>query len=78
MDLHLTRWSQIPTYWFHYCARDLRKKLDSEFNDEDNKLEMADTQAAIILRAGRTLQQPEGRSDEEYDAFVPFGNESIP
>ncbi|GKC66299.1 retrovirus-related pol polyprotein from transposon TNT 1-94 [Tanacetum coccineum] len=26
-----------------------RKKLDSEFNDEENKLEMADTQAEIIL-----------------------------
>ncbi|GKC13081.1 hypothetical protein Tco_1009863, partial [Tanacetum coccineum] len=27
-----------------------RKKLDSEFNEEENKLEMADTQAEIILR----------------------------
>ncbi|GJV52961.1 hypothetical protein Tco_1448702 [Tanacetum coccineum] len=29
-----------------------RKKLDSEFNDEENKLEMADTQAEIILSQG--------------------------
>ncbi|GJR45541.1 hypothetical protein Tco_1313644 [Tanacetum coccineum] len=29
-----------------------RKKLDSEFNDEENKLEMADTQAKIILSQG--------------------------
>ncbi|GJV66407.1 retrovirus-related pol polyprotein from transposon TNT 1-94 [Tanacetum coccineum] len=34
-----------------------RKKLDSEFNEEENKLEMADTQAEIILSQGRTLQQ---------------------
>ncbi|GJU33501.1 hypothetical protein Tco_1181855 [Tanacetum coccineum] len=29
-----------------------RKKLDSEFNEEENKLEMADTQAEIILSQG--------------------------
>ncbi|GJY44377.1 hypothetical protein Tco_0432590 [Tanacetum coccineum] len=29
-----------------------RKKLDSEFNDEENMLEMADTQAEIILSQG--------------------------
>ncbi|GJW67691.1 hypothetical protein Tco_0122115 [Tanacetum coccineum] len=29
-----------------------RKKLDSEFNDEENKLEMADTQAEINLSQG--------------------------
>ncbi|GJW43614.1 hypothetical protein Tco_0072413 [Tanacetum coccineum] len=29
-----------------------RKKLDSEFNDEENKLEMTDTQAEIILSQG--------------------------
>ncbi|GKF16695.1 hypothetical protein Tco_0061613, partial [Tanacetum coccineum] len=29
-----------------------RKKLDSEFNEEENKLEMADTQAKIILSQG--------------------------
>ncbi|GKE76086.1 hypothetical protein Tco_1542206, partial [Tanacetum coccineum] len=28
-----------------------RKKLDSEFNDEENKLEMADTQAEIWMRS---------------------------
>ncbi|GJT26834.1 hypothetical protein Tco_0907109 [Tanacetum coccineum] len=30
----------------------LRKKLDFEFNEEENKLEMADTQAEIILSQG--------------------------
>ncbi|GKG20784.1 hypothetical protein Tco_0380585, partial [Tanacetum coccineum] len=30
----------------------LRKKLDSEFNDEENMLEMADTQVEIILSQG--------------------------
>ncbi|GKF29883.1 hypothetical protein Tco_0096225 [Tanacetum coccineum] len=29
-----------------------REKLDSEFNDEENKLKMADTQAEIILSQG--------------------------
>ncbi|GKB52456.1 hypothetical protein Tco_0903209 [Tanacetum coccineum] len=29
-----------------------RKKLDSEFSEEENKLEMADTQAEIILSQG--------------------------
>ncbi|GJS01400.1 retrovirus-related pol polyprotein from transposon TNT 1-94 [Tanacetum coccineum] len=29
-----------------------QKKIDSEFNDEENKLEMADTQAEIILSQG--------------------------
>ncbi|GKA52058.1 hypothetical protein Tco_0745254 [Tanacetum coccineum] len=29
-----------------------RKKLDSEFNEDENKLEMADTQAEIILSQG--------------------------
>ncbi|GJS31888.1 hypothetical protein Tco_0492508 [Tanacetum coccineum] len=42
-----------------------RKKLDSEFNDEENKLEMADTQAEIILsqaykpHAKKTLKKQE-------------------
>ncbi|GJR50446.1 hypothetical protein Tco_1400967 [Tanacetum coccineum] len=38
-----------------------RKKLDSEFSEEENKLEMADTQAEIILSQGlprQHLQQP--------------------
>ncbi|GJZ76542.1 hypothetical protein Tco_0641214 [Tanacetum coccineum] len=34
-----------------------RKKLDSEFNDEENKLEMADTQAEIILSQGLPRHQ---------------------
>ncbi|GKA10823.1 hypothetical protein Tco_0690256 [Tanacetum coccineum] len=32
-----------------------RKKLDSEFSEEENKLEMADTQAEIILSQGHPL-----------------------
>ncbi|GJZ89400.1 hypothetical protein Tco_0661182 [Tanacetum coccineum] len=35
-----------------------RKKLDSEFNDEENKLEMADTQAEIILSQEHDHTQP--------------------
>ncbi|GJV26903.1 retrovirus-related pol polyprotein from transposon TNT 1-94 [Tanacetum coccineum] len=34
------------------CYAPPRKKADSEFNDEENKLEMADTQAEIILSQG--------------------------
>ncbi|GJR82069.1 retrovirus-related pol polyprotein from transposon TNT 1-94 [Tanacetum coccineum] len=34
------------------CPHRWKKKLDSEFNDEENKLEMADTQAEIILSQG--------------------------
>ncbi|GJT40906.1 hypothetical protein Tco_0940771 [Tanacetum coccineum] len=40
-----------PPNWFYYVPTP-RKKLDSEFNDEENKLEMADTQAEIILSQG--------------------------
>ncbi|GKB07536.1 hypothetical protein Tco_0835820 [Tanacetum coccineum] len=66
-----------------------RKKLDSEFNDEENKLEMADTQAEIILRdleqcrttyarIGKNSTTTEGRSlFDEYERFRAIGNESI-
>ncbi|GJU70915.1 hypothetical protein Tco_1262320 [Tanacetum coccineum] len=54
-----------------------RKKLDSEFNEEENKLEMADTQAEIILSQGRTLQQRKEDLFDEYKRFCAIGNESI-
>ncbi|GJU05280.1 retrovirus-related pol polyprotein from transposon TNT 1-94, partial [Tanacetum coccineum] len=56
-----------------------RKKLDSEFNEEENKLEMADTQAEIILSqgSGRTLQQRKEDLFDEYERFRAIGNESI-
>ncbi|GJW52516.1 retrovirus-related pol polyprotein from transposon TNT 1-94 [Tanacetum coccineum] len=54
-----------------------RKKLDYEFNEEENKLEMADTQAEIILSQGRTLQQRKEDLFDEYECFRAIGNESI-
>ncbi|GKB69061.1 reverse transcriptase domain-containing protein [Tanacetum coccineum] len=43
---HLTRWQLDPPPTNSTCyARTLGRKLNSEFNDEENKLEMADTQA---------------------------------
>ncbi|GJR52864.1 retrovirus-related pol polyprotein from transposon TNT 1-94 [Tanacetum coccineum] len=61
-----------------------RKKLDSEFNDKENKLELADTQAEIILSqellmqgSGRTLQQRKEDLFDEYERFRAIGNESI-
>ncbi|GKE25336.1 hypothetical protein Tco_1436848, partial [Tanacetum coccineum] len=51
-DLWKIRIQRSSTYWFYYCAQAPRKKLDSEFNDEENKLKMADTQAEIILSQG--------------------------
>ncbi|GJR06516.1 hypothetical protein Tco_0529500 [Tanacetum coccineum] len=48
-----------------------RKKLDSEFNDEENKLEMADTQAEIILSQGsEELYNYEEDLLDEYERFV--------
>ncbi|GJW96391.1 hypothetical protein Tco_0178199 [Tanacetum coccineum] len=48
-----------------------REKLDSEFSEEENKLEMADYQVAYGIGISWTLQQKEGRSVVEYDlAFV--------
>ncbi|GJX85248.1 retrovirus-related pol polyprotein from transposon TNT 1-94 [Tanacetum coccineum] len=47
-----------------------RKKLDSEFSEEENKLEMADTQAEIILSRKEDLF-------DEYERFRAIGNESI-
>ncbi|GJR90167.1 hypothetical protein Tco_0214178 [Tanacetum coccineum] len=47
-----------------------REKLDSEFSEEENKLEMADTQAEIILSQGRKLFKKEGRSVDDINAFV--------
>ncbi|GKF74143.1 hypothetical protein Tco_0220475, partial [Tanacetum coccineum] len=55
----------------------MMEKLDSEFNDEENKLEMADTQAEIILSQGRTLQQRKEDLFDEYERFRAIGNESI-
>ncbi|GJT07989.1 hypothetical protein Tco_0842451 [Tanacetum coccineum] len=52
-----------------------RKKLDSEFNEEENILEMADTQAEIIL--SRTLQQRKEDLFDEYERFRAIGNKSI-
>ncbi|GKA29527.1 retrovirus-related pol polyprotein from transposon TNT 1-94 [Tanacetum coccineum] len=49
-----------------------RKKLDSEFNDEENKLEMADTHPQ-----SRTLQQRKEDLFDEYERFRAIGNESI-
>ncbi|GJQ90806.1 hypothetical protein Tco_0001945 [Tanacetum coccineum] len=43
------------------------QKLDSEFNEEENKLEMADTQAEIILSQGRNSSTKEGRSVDEVN-----------
>ncbi|GJW35097.1 retrovirus-related pol polyprotein from transposon TNT 1-94 [Tanacetum coccineum] len=56
-----------------------RKKLDSEFNEEENKLEMADTQAEIILSQGscRTIQQRKEDLFDKYERFRAIGNESI-
>ncbi|GKB49793.1 retrovirus-related pol polyprotein from transposon TNT 1-94 [Tanacetum coccineum] len=54
-----------------------RKKLDSEFSEEENKLEMADTQAEIILSQGRTIQQRKEDLFDEYERFRAIGNESI-
>ncbi|GJT95453.1 hypothetical protein Tco_1090971 [Tanacetum coccineum] len=48
-----------------------RKKLDSEFNDEENKLEMADTQAEIILSQGRTFRQAK-RKEDLFDSIERF------
>ncbi|GKA11743.1 retrovirus-related pol polyprotein from transposon TNT 1-94 [Tanacetum coccineum] len=45
-----------------------REKLDSEFSEEENKLEMADTQAEIILSQDLF---------DEYERFRAIGNESI-
>ncbi|GKC08845.1 hypothetical protein Tco_1000455 [Tanacetum coccineum] len=59
-----------------------RKKHDSEFNEEENKLEMADTQAEIILIAyarnlvGICKNRREDMFDE-YERFRAIGNESI-
>ncbi|GKB37056.1 zinc finger BED domain-containing protein RICESLEEPER 2-like protein [Tanacetum coccineum] len=44
--------SLVPTCLIRTVMPAPRKKLDSEFNDEENKLEMADTQAEIILSQG--------------------------
>ncbi|GJY91786.1 retrovirus-related pol polyprotein from transposon TNT 1-94 [Tanacetum coccineum] len=46
-----------------------RKKLDSEFSEEENKLEMADTQG--------TIQQRKEDLFDEYERFRAIGNESI-
>ncbi|GJX15111.1 hypothetical protein Tco_0206869 [Tanacetum coccineum] len=54
-----------------------RKKLDSEFSEEENKLEMADTQAEIILSQGRTIHQKEGNLLMCTKGFRAIGNESI-
>ncbi|GJU60305.1 hypothetical protein Tco_1238071 [Tanacetum coccineum] len=54
-----------------------RKKLDSEFSEEENKLEMADTQAEIILSQGRTIQQRKEDLFDKYERFRAIGNESI-
>ncbi|GJX23781.1 putative reverse transcriptase domain-containing protein [Tanacetum coccineum] len=39
-------------------------------DEEENKLDKADTQAEIIHSQGRTIQQRKGRSVYEYDAFM--------
>ncbi|GJS28587.1 hypothetical protein Tco_0489207 [Tanacetum coccineum] len=53
-----------------------RKKLDSEFNDEENKLEMADLlklKSSSVKASGRSLQQrKEDLFDEYENAFVPL------
>ncbi|GKA53348.1 retrovirus-related pol polyprotein from transposon TNT 1-94 [Tanacetum coccineum] len=54
-----------------------RKKLDSEFNEEENKLEMADTQAEIILSQGLFKQRKEDLIDEYKERFRAIENESI-
>ncbi|GJU00154.1 integrase, catalytic region, zinc finger, CCHC-type containing protein [Tanacetum coccineum] len=49
-----------------------RKKLDSEFNEEENKLEMADTQAEIILSQVLSLLHSlrMKRFDGHYDSDI--------
>ncbi|GJT33803.1 hypothetical protein Tco_0924222 [Tanacetum coccineum] len=70
-----------------------RKKLDSEFSEEENKLEMADTQAEIILSqdsSNNIFKQliqtsPQRRfgliwrckCKDQYERFRAIGNESI-
>ncbi|GJY51026.1 hypothetical protein Tco_0441873 [Tanacetum coccineum] len=48
-----------------------RKKLDSEFNEEENKLEMADTQAEIILSQGLPNTSSTTKSNKHYKASMP-------
>ncbi|GJR74325.1 hypothetical protein Tco_0086690 [Tanacetum coccineum] len=77
MDLKLTRGTDPPPTGSTIVPAP-RKKLDSEFNDEENKLEMADTQAEIILslRFPRThllhysiRQATIGDLEQFYDSF---------
>ncbi|GKC20360.1 hypothetical protein Tco_1022510, partial [Tanacetum coccineum] len=53
-----------------------RKKLDSEFSEEENKLEMADTQAEISQSSVGPFKQRK-RSVDEYDAFGAIEKDSI-
>ncbi|GJU18223.1 hypothetical protein Tco_1146189 [Tanacetum coccineum] len=46
---HMNSWMELI---IKRRAADAKKKLDSEFSEEENKLEMADTQAEIILSQG--------------------------
>ncbi|GKF37955.1 hypothetical protein Tco_0114713, partial [Tanacetum coccineum] len=48
MDLHLTLITDPPPTGSTIVPAP-GKKLDSEFNEEEKKLEMSDTQAEIIL-----------------------------
>ncbi|GJZ66346.1 retrovirus-related pol polyprotein from transposon TNT 1-94 [Tanacetum coccineum] len=55
-----------------------RKKLDSEFSEEENKLEMAVySSLKSFFQSGRTIQQRKEDLFDEYERFRAIGNESI-